>query len=95
MLAIARALLTNPSLLLLDEPTEGLAPMLVENLGKIIGGLAQKGLSILLVEQNISLALSLANYIYILSNGKIVYESTPEALMDNGQIMDQYLGVKG
>lgn len=95
MLAIARALLTNPSLLLLDEPTEGLAPMLVESLGGIIGGLAEKGLSILLVEQNISLALSLADYIYILSNGKIVYESTPQALMDNVQIMDQYLGVKG
>lgn len=95
MLAIARALLTNPSLLLLDEPTEGLAPMLVESLGRIIGGLAEKGLSILLVEQNISLALSLADYVYILSNGKIVYESTPQALMDNVQIMDQYLGVKG
>ena len=95
MLAIARALLTNPSLLLLDEPTEGLAPMFAESLGRIIGGLAEKELSILLVEQNIPLALSLADYIYILSNGKIVHESTPQALMDNTQIMDQYLGVKG
>jgi branched-chain amino acid transport system ATP-binding protein len=95
MLAIARALLTNPSLLLLDEPTEGLAPMFAESLGRIIGGLAEKELSILLVEQNIPLALSLADYIYILSNGRIVYESTPQALIDNAQIMDQYLGVKG
>lgn len=94
MLAITRALLTNPDLLLLDEPSEGLAPMIVENIGRIIEKLSEKGLSILLVEQNISLALKLDDYIYILSNGKIVYESTPQLLMDNNPIMDQHLGVQ-
>ena len=94
MLAIARALLTNPDLLLLDEPSEGLAPMIVENIGRIIEKLTGKGLSILLVEQNISLAIKLDDYVYILSNGKIIYESTPQLLIENYQIMDQHLGVQ-
>ena len=94
MLAIARALLTNPDLLLLDEPSEGLAPMIVENIGRIIEKLTGKGLSILLVEQNISLAIKLDDYVYILSNGKIIYESTPQLLIENYQFMDQHLGVQ-
>ncbi len=94
MLAIARALLTNPRLLLMDEPSEGLAPLMVENIGSIIRKLKERDLSILLVEQNISMAASLAEYIYILSNGRIVYECTPEHLMNNIQIVERYLGVQ-
>jgi len=93
MLAIARALLLNPALLLLDEPSEGLAPMIVENIGNIIKRLAETGLSILLVEQNLSQAFDLADYIYIIGNGRIVHESSPQLIKDNDQLKAQYLGV--
>lgn len=93
MLTIARALMTNPKLLLMDEPSEGLAPIIVEEIEGIIGQLKQSNYSILLVEQNISLALDLADYIYIMSKGCIVYESRPEALRDNDAIKNKYLGV--
>ena len=94
MLAIGRALVTSPRLLLMDEPSEGLAPLMVENIGSIIKKLAQRDLSILLVEQSISLAVSLAENIYILSNGRIVYQCTPQQLMENLQIVEKYLGVQ-
>ena len=74
MLTIARALMTNPSLLMLDEPSEGLAPIIVKEVGHIINQIKKSGLSILIVEQNLSLALNLADYVYILSKGQIVYE---------------------
>jgi branched-chain amino acid transport system ATP-binding protein len=94
MLAIARALVSHPRLLLMDEPSEGLAPLMVENIGSIIRKLKGRELSILLVEQNISLAASLAEYIYVLSNGRIVYEGTPQQLADNMHIVEKYLGVR-
>ena len=94
MLAIARALMTNPGLILMDEPSEGLAPIVVEEIEKIIHQLKQSNYSILLVEQNISSALYLADYVYILSNGSIAYESIPEVLRDNDEIMNKYLGVE-
>jgi len=94
MLAIARALMTNPKLILMDEPSEGLAPMIVAEIGKIIRQLKQSHYSILLVEQNISQALELADYAYILSKGSIVYESAPGALRDNDVIKNKYLGVE-
>lgn len=94
MLAIARALMTNPKLILMDEPSEGLAPIVVEEIEKIIHQLKQSNYSILLVEQNISLALDLADYVYILTNGSIAYESVPEVLRDNDEIMNKYLGVE-
>jgi branched-chain amino acid transport system ATP-binding protein len=80
MLAIGRALMTNPRLILMDEPSEGLAPLIVKEVGKIIYQLKRKGFSILLVEQNLPMALKIADYLYILSNGEIVYESAPDQL---------------
>lgn len=93
MLTIGRALMTNPDLLLLDEPSEGLAPIIVQEVSKIIGQLKQSGFSILLVEQNLSMTLGVADYIYIISKGRIVYESTPDKLKDNEEIKSKYLGV--
>jgi branched-chain amino acid transport system ATP-binding protein len=93
MLTIARALMTNPDLLLLDEPSEGLAPVIVKEMGRIVGQLKQEGISILLVEQNLSMALKVADYVYVISKGKIVYESTPDNLKADEEIKAKYLGV--
>ena len=93
MLAIARALMTNPDLLLLDEPTEGLAPLLVREVGQAIGELRREGLSILLVEQNLTLALSVADRAHILSRGLIVHSSRPDELLANEDVKSRYLGV--
>ena len=93
MLAIARALMTNPDLLLMDEPTEGLAPRLVREVGRSIGELKRQGLSILLVEQNLPLALSVADRVLILSRGRIVHTCTPAELAADDAIKSRYLGV--
>ena len=95
MLSIGRALMTNPTLLLMDEPSEGLAPIIVQEISNIIGQLKQSGFSILLVEQNLFMALNLADYIYIISKGVIEYESTPEKLRENEEAKAKYLGVTG
>ncbi|MFH1124271.1 MAG: ABC transporter ATP-binding protein [Pseudomonadota bacterium] len=93
MLSIARALMTNPEVLLMDEPSEGLAPMVVSHIGGVIGELHQEKLSILLVEQNLAMALRLADYAYILSKGQIVHESTPKDLLANPKVKEKYLAV--
>ncbi len=93
MLAIGRALMSNPDLLLMDEPTEGLAPLIVREVGRVMGELRGQGLSILLVEQNLPLALAVANRIHILSRGQIVHSSTPEELMVSEDVKSRYLGV--
>ena len=93
MLAIARALMTNPDLLLMDEPTEGLAPLLVREVGRAIGELKRQGLSILLVEQNLPLALSVADRVHILSRGQIVHSATPSELAADDAVKSRYLGV--
>lgn len=93
MLSIGRALMTNPDMLLLDEPSEGLAPLIIRELSNVIGQLNKSGLSILLVEQNLSMALAVADYVYILSKGSIVYESTPADLRRNEKAKVSYLGV--
>jgi branched-chain amino acid transport system ATP-binding protein len=93
MLAIGRALMTNPDLLLMDEPTEGLAPLLVREVGRVIGELKQAGLSILLVEQNLPLALSVADHVHILSRGQIVHSATPAALAEDHDVQSRYLGL--
>jgi len=93
MLAIARALMTNPELLLMDEPTEGLAPLLVREVARVIGNLKSQGLSILLVEQNLPLALRVADQVHVLSRGRIVHSSAPQALWENEEIKGRYLGL--
>jgi branched-chain amino acid transport system ATP-binding protein len=93
MLTIARALMTNPDLVLFDEPSEGLAPVLVEEVFRVIQQLKAAGHSILLVEQDFGMAMEVADYAYIMSRGTIVYESTPEPLMSNESVKSQYLGV--
>lgn len=93
MLAIGRALMTNPDLLLMDEPSEGLAPVMVLELSHIIAQLKENGLSILLVEQNVAMALALADYAYILNRGEIVYQSAAKEMRGNEELKNKYLGV--
>ncbi len=93
MLAIGRALMTNPSLLLLDEPSEGLAPKLVLDLAHALLQLKERGLSVLMVEQNLPLALRLADYVYVMSKGTVVFEGSPEALRRAEEVRLRYLGV--
>ncbi len=93
MLAIARALLTNGRLLLLDEPSEGLAPLIVREIGRVVKGLKGERLSILLVEQNYHLALQVADRVYVMNKGQIVYEGTPAGLEANEDVKRRYLGV--
>jgi branched-chain amino acid transport system ATP-binding protein len=93
MLACGRGLVGNPELLLLDEPTEGLAPVLVRDLERVIREIKSHELSMLLVEQNYSFALRLADYVYIMSKGEIVYGSEPQEMHENAEIKSQYLGV--
>ncbi len=93
MLAIARALVREPKLLLLDEPFEGLAPIIVHDLLGTCRGLAEAGQTIVLVEQNISAAMSLADRVYILNNGHMVEEMTAQAVRDGPQVLHRHLGV--
>jgi len=92
MLAIARALMSRPKLLLLDEPSMGLSPILVEQIFDIIGSINKQGTSILLVEQNALMALSIANRGYVLETGKVVLEGPSGTLMHDPQVMNAYLG---
>jgi branched-chain amino acid transport system ATP-binding protein len=93
MLAIARALVTNPTLLIMDEPSEGLAPILIESVGEHLRELKGASLSMLLVEQNYSLAIKLADLIYVLENGEVVFQGDASDLESNDEAKRRYLGV--
>jgi branched-chain amino acid transport system ATP-binding protein len=93
MVAIGRGLMSDPKLILLDEPSLGLSPLLVQNVAKIIHQLHEEGLSILLVEQNARLALSLAQRGYVLESGRIVLADEAKALLKNTEVQKAYLGI--
>ena len=93
MLAIGRALLLNPKLLILDEPSQGLAPIIVQEVMRTIGRMKAEGISVLLVEQNAYLALQLANRAYVLGEGEVVFEGSGEALLADTERMEQLAGV--
>ncbi len=93
MLAIARALVQNPTLMLMDEPSEGLSPLLVQEVGNIISHLHKQGVSILMVEQNLHFALGIAEKILIMNKGAILFSGLPQELARNDQLCRQYLGV--
>ena len=93
MLAIARALMSRPGLLLLDEPSLGLAPRIVADVAQLVREVHAEGVSVLLVEQNATLALDLADYGYIMENGRIVIDGTPAELRDDRDVQEFYLGV--
>ncbi|MGB3415808.1 MAG: ABC transporter ATP-binding protein [Mesorhizobium sp.] len=93
MLAIARALIRSPKLILLDEPFEGLAPIIVRDLLAVCKKLAADGQTIVIVEQNIAAALSISNRTYILNNGHVVFDGTPQDLRAKPEILHRYLGV--
>ena len=93
MLTIARALMTNPEFILLDEPTEGLAPMIVSMLEEQIARLRESGMTVLLAEQNLEVALRLSDRGYIIDNGVIRYHGIREDLRDNEEIRNKYLAV--
>ena len=93
MLAIARALMTNPSLLIMDEPSEGLAPKIVESVGEQLRELKEGGLSMLLVEQNYTLAIGLADIVYVLENGAVVFRGSAEELDADEDVKRRSLGV--
>ena len=91
MLAIARALMSEPELLLLDEPSEGLAPIIVEELEKITQEILEEGMTILLVEQNLDMCTALARRHYVMDQGRIVYHGTNEEFIENEEIKNRYL----
>jgi branched-chain amino acid transport system ATP-binding protein len=93
MLAAGRALVGNPTLLVMDEPTEGLAPLMVRELGSAIESLKQAGTSILLIEQQLAFALRYADIVFIMSKGRIVHQCTPAELAADAETKARYLGV--
>jgi len=93
MLAIARGLVARPKLMLVDEPTEGLSPLLVESLTEILGEINRRGTTILLVEQMLEVALALSHRLYVMDQGRIQFEGTPDALRADPEIQQRFLGV--
>jgi branched-chain amino acid transport system ATP-binding protein len=95
MLAIGRALLANPDLVLMDEPSEGLSPRFVLHVGEIMKRMRSRGHTLLLVEQNLALALSVADEVHIIASGRIVFSGTPQELTALPDVLDEHLGVSG
>ena len=93
MLTICRTLMGDPDLVMIDEPTEGLAPMLVELLRGLFGEIAQRGTAILLIEQKLTIALAIAQRVYVMGHGRIVFEGVPQALADDHAVRREWLEV--
>jgi branched-chain amino acid transport system ATP-binding protein len=93
MLTICRSLLGNPKVLLIDEPTEGLAPKIVSTVAEVIRDIHRRGVSVVLVEQKLAIALKVSNHVCVMGHGKIVFEGTPDALTDNPQLLKEWLAV--
>jgi branched-chain amino acid transport system ATP-binding protein len=93
MLTICRTLMGNPSLIMIDEPTEGLAPMMVELVGTLIGTIAQRGTAVLLVEQKLTIALQVSRRLYVMGHGRIVFEGSPQQLQADRGIRQEWLEV--
>ncbi len=93
MLTMCRTLLGDPDLIMIDEPAEGLAPMIVKQVGEFIATMAQAGLSILLVEQKLSIALAISHRVYVMGQGRIVFEGTPAALLADSAVKSEWLEV--
>jgi branched-chain amino acid transport system ATP-binding protein len=93
MVAIGRALMARPRLLLMDEPSLGLSPAVVDDMFRIIATINERGVAVLLVEQNITKALELAHHAYVIEQGRIVTSGSPQALLNNPKIKEAYLGV--
>ncbi|SRR6056300_805518 len=93
MLTICRCLMGNPEFMMIDEPTEGLSPQMVETVAELLKKIASKGISILLVEQKLTIALRLAARVYLMGHGKIVFEGTPKELEKNNKIRKEWLEV--
>ena len=93
MLTICRTLMGDPELIMIDEPTEGLAPKLVELVGDLLERIAARGVSILLVEQKLTIALRISRRLYVMGHGRIVFEGTPEDLRANAAVRKEWLEV--
>jgi len=93
MLAIGRALMTNPDCLIMDEPSEGLAPIVIQGVWEAVSKLKEEGMSILLVEQNASLAVKLVDYVHVMSKGQVVFSDDAQSLWANEEIKSCYLGI--
>jgi len=93
MLTICRTLMGDPELIMIDEPTEGLAPKLIDVVGRLLERIAARGLSILLIEQKLTIALKISHRIYIMGHGTIVFEGTPEDLRNNDNVRQEWLEV--
>ncbi len=93
MLTICRTLMGDPDLIMIDEPTEGLAPMLVEQVSGFLAEIATRGVSVLLVEQKLTIALNISQRVYVMGHGRIVFEGTPEDLRANDQVRKEWLEV--
>jgi branched-chain amino acid transport system ATP-binding protein len=93
MLTMCRTLMGDPDLMLIDEPTEGLAPKLVEQVGELLAEIARRGVSVLLVEQKLAIALKISSRLYVMGHGRIVFEGTPGDLGENSAVRKEWLEV--
>ena len=93
MLTMCRTLMGDPDLILIDEPTEGLAPMLVEQVGRLLEEIARRGVAILLVEQKLTIAMRISRRLYVMGHGRIVFEGTPAEIEGRADIRREWLEV--